>query len=167
MDTLSHGLWGGVAFGRNSRRAFWQSFAFGVGPDLLSFGVFTVDRFLRGGFGRPELGEVPEYVTPLYDVTHSFVIFAFVFAAVWAVRRKPLWTMLAWPLHIFFDIFTHSTDFFPTPFLWPFVEYRFDGVSWATPAIFFTNWALIIVSFVLWRVQKWIRAKNAAKLRNL
>ena len=167
MDTLSHGLWGGVAFGRRSRRDFWLSFAFGVAPDLLSFGVFTVDRLLRSGFSRPELGDVPVYVAPLYDVTHSFVTFAVAFAIVWAIRRKPLWAMLAWPLHIVLDIFTHSSDFFPTPFLWPLVDYRFDGVSWGTPAVFFTNWALLVAALALWRIQRRIRARNAERLRNL
>jgi hypothetical protein len=39
MDILSHGLYGGVAFGRESRKKYLIAFLFGVGPDLLSFGV--------------------------------------------------------------------------------------------------------------------------------
>lgn len=42
MDIISHGLWGGIAFGRKNKKDFWQSFAFGVMPDLLAFGVLTV-----------------------------------------------------------------------------------------------------------------------------
>ena len=41
MDIISHGLWGGIAFGRKRRSLFWWSFGFGVMPDLFSFGIFT------------------------------------------------------------------------------------------------------------------------------
>jgi hypothetical protein len=36
MDVISHGLWGGVAFGRKNKKYFWWSFGFGIMPDLLS-----------------------------------------------------------------------------------------------------------------------------------
>lgn len=161
MDILSHGLWGGLAFGRKNKRDFWLSFLFGISPDLFSFGIFTLANiFSHGVSGRPELSDIPAYVSSLYNLTHSFVVFAIVFAIVWMVLKKPLWTMLAWPLHIAVDIFTHSTDFFPTPFLWPLVSYRFDGVSWSIPSIFFTNWALIVAAFVMWYMQKELRKKK-------
>jgi membrane-bound metal-dependent hydrolase YbcI (DUF457 family) len=154
MDILSHGLWGGLAFGRKNKRDFWLSFLFGISPDLFSFGIFTAASVFSGEFGgRPELADIPTYVSALYNFTHSFVAFVVVFAITWIILKKPLWIMLAWPLHIIVDIFTHSTEFFPTPFLWPFVSYQFDGVPWSIPSIFFTNWALIIASFILWYIQ--------------
>ncbi|MBI5134389.1 MAG: hypothetical protein HZA81_03330 [Candidatus Taylorbacteria bacterium] len=163
MDIISHGLWGGVAFGRKNKRAFWWSALFGISPDLFSFGIFTVaNLFERGGFGRPELSSIPGYVSSLYDLTHSLVVFATVFALAWAVFRKPFWPMLAWPLHIAVDIFTHSTEFFPTPFLWPLSIYRFDGVSWATPSIFFTNLALIAFAYAMWGIQR-LRRRRAVR----
>ncbi len=158
MDILSHGLWGGLAFGRRNKRNFWLSFLFGISPDLFSFGIFTAASVFSGNFGgRPELGDIPSYVFSLYNFTHSFIAFAVVFAIVWAILKRPLWAMLAWPLHITLDIFTHSTEFFPTPFLWPLLPYSFNGTEWSTPSIFFTNWALIIASFILWYVQSKIR----------
>lgn len=168
MDTLSHGLWGSIVFGRRNKRDFWWSFFFGVSPDIFSFGVFTFANlflFEERTFGRPELADIPTYVHTLYNITHSFVVWAIVFALVWAIMRKPFLPMFAWPLHIILDIFTHSTDFFPTPFLWPVTEYRFDGVSWGAPAIFFTNLFLLALSYAIWAIRWYIRKKRLANTR--
>lgn len=159
MDTLSHGLWGSIIFGRKNKRSFWLGFTFGVLPDLCSFGVFMVARLIEsltsGAWqmtaGKPELADIPAYVHTLYDITHSFVIFAVVFGVVWVWLGKPLWEMLAWPFHIFLDLFTHSTEFFPTPYLWPFAHSSVDGIPWSTPIIFFTNVAsLVLIYCVYW-----------------
>ncbi len=40
MDIFSHGLYGGVAFGRISKRDYITAFLFGIAPDLLAFGTF-------------------------------------------------------------------------------------------------------------------------------
>lgn len=150
MDIISHGLWGGLAFGQENKKSFLLSFVIGIAPDMLSFGVFSAMNIL--GFvsgpdwsaGPPDPSTIPNYVYQLYNGTHSLVIFALVFAAIWLIRKKPLYEMLAWPLHIVMDIPTHSTKFFPTPFLWPFGDYRVDGVPWSHPWIFFSNWILLL-----------------------
>jgi hypothetical protein len=154
MDTLSHGLWGGIALGRSSRRSFWLAFAFGTAPDLLSFGLVFANGLLShgldffNGFGHPpDSSLIPGYVHRLYDVTHSLLVFAAVFAVVWAVRGKPLMELGAWGLHIALDIFTHSEAFFPTPFLWPVSEVRVNGVPWSDPRIFFGNVLLLAVLY--------------------
>jgi hypothetical protein len=156
MDTLSHGLWGGVAFGRESKKNFLWSFCFGVAPDIFSFGIFTAASVF--GFvarpewsaGPPPMELIPEYVHVLYNITHSFVIFAAVFFAVWLIYKKPFLPMLAWALHILIDIPTHSTAFFPTPFLWPFFDtLRIDGIPWSHPYIFIPNVALLAMLY-LW-----------------
>ena len=163
MDTLSHGLWGGIAFGRKSRKLFWQSFAFGVVPDILSFGIFFVLTFL--GFasrpnwasGPPPADAIPSYIYTLYDLTHSLVIFAVVFLVVWLLLRKPVYTMLAWPLHILVDIPTHSLQFFPTPFLWPLFDgIRVDGIPWSHPYIFIPNVVFLAVLYFwfYWKSKK-------------
>ena len=46
MDTLSHALYGGVAFGRKSKVSYWKAFAIGLAPDFLSFGIFTASSVL-------------------------------------------------------------------------------------------------------------------------
>lgn len=164
MDTLSHGLWGGVMYGRKNRKSFWLAFTFGILPDMLSFGIFTFARIFNiegsTGFGKPELSDIPQYVHTLYDITHSFVTFALVFGICWAIFKKPIWELFAWAFHIFLDMFTHSTEFFPTPYLWPFSHTRIDGVPWSTPIIFFTNVGFLILIYIVYWYQKITRKKQ-------
>jgi hypothetical protein len=123
MDIVSHGLYGGVAFGRKNRKDFWLSFFFGIAPDLFSFGIFTIGTWI-GIFDRPDWSRgqhpdpamIPQFVSTFYDYTHSLVIFALVFGLVWLIRRRPWWIMAGWGLHILVDIPTHSSAFFPTRF---------------------------------------------------
>lgn len=156
MDILSHGLYGGVAFGRKNRASFWWSFFFGVMPDLFSFGLFTVGTWI-GLFEHPDWSsgqhpdpnQIPQFVHALYDVTHSLVIFALVFALVWLILRRPLWIMAGWGLHILVDIPTHSSEFFPTPFLWPVSDFHIDGHPWSSPEIFIPN-VILLITLYLW-----------------
>ncbi|HTT08271.1 MAG TPA: hypothetical protein VMH34_05720 [Gammaproteobacteria bacterium] len=154
MDILSHGLWGGITVGRGSRRSFWTAFAFGVMPDLFAFGPLFANRMLIHGLDfmnhlgrRPDPSTIPAYVHSVYNVTHSLVVFSVAFALVWLIRRKPLLEMGAWALHIVMDIFTHSTAFFPTPFLWPVAETHFNGVPWSHPIIFIPNVLLLAILY--------------------
>ncbi len=163
MDIVSHGMWGGLAFGRAHKKSFWTAFIFGISPDLFSFGIFSIMNVLGlvsgpdWSAGTPDMSSIPSYVHQLYNVTHSLFVFALVFCLVWAIRKKPLYEMLAWPLHILMDIPTHSIKFFATPFLWPFTDYKVDGTSWSHPFIFFPNWILIIcfyLYFFWWKKRK-------------
>lgn len=155
MDIVSHGLWGGIAFGRRSRRAFWTAFAFGVLPDLLAFGPHFAESIwdsLSGGRWQPTdpqhgYASIPPYVFLVYHVTHSLVVFLAAFLLVWALRRRPLWPMLAWALHILMDIPTHSLRFFPTPFLWPLSDVAFNGISWAQPIILVPDILLLLLTY--------------------
>lgn len=155
MDVISHGLWGGLAFGRKNRRAFLWAFSFGIMPDILSFGMLSCMRILGlasgpdWSNGLPKMSDVPDHIHMMYNLTHSLPVFILVFALVLLATRKVFWPMFAWPLHILVDIPTHSTRFFATPFLWPFSDYRFDGVSWAQPYIFYPNLVLLLICFVV------------------
>jgi hypothetical protein len=156
MDIISHGLWGGIAVGRKSRRDWWTSFAFSVAPDALSFGIFTVLAVLGLSAhpdwqsSAPDLSLIPAYVSVLYDITHSLVTFFVAFGIVWLIRRKPYLPMLAWAFHIILDIFTHSVEFFPTPYLWPFPFSPVDGISWGHPYIWYPNVALLAILYGAW-----------------
>lgn len=164
MDILSHALWGGVGFGRRSKRDYWSAFALGAAPDLLAFAIPSTARLvaymsgngLNEGF-QHNMASFPSYVFTLYSIGHSLVIFAVTFFAVWVFRKKPYIPMLAWGFHIFLDIFTHSIDFFPTPFLWPFSDYHFNGLSWGHPIIFIPNVLLLFAAYGLWA---WSRRKD-------
>ena len=153
VDIISHGLWGGVAFGRANPKRYWTAFAFGVAPDALSFGLLFVQNMLGVGVrpnfsgGPPDPSTIPTYIHALYNVTHSLVIAAVVIGVVCLARhslsgggvvwRKLPVVMLAWPLHILVDIPTHGGDFFPTPFLWPLSSFLIDGIPWSHPWIWF------------------------------
>jgi len=163
MDIISHGLYSGVAFGRNSRKDYWMAFLFGVLPDLFAFTVPFWVMILGGqGFDRPS-AEPPHmygtdsYVYQLYSISHSVVIFALVFGLVWLLKRRPYLPMLGWPLHILVDIPTHSTQFFPTPFLWPLADVRVNGIPWGNPEVFIPN-VLLLVGLYSWWFYK--RRKN-------
>lgn len=166
MDTLSHGLWGSLAFGRKNKTSFWLAFFFGVAPDLFSFGPFFVGSFL-GIFTRPPFSSVPppesaipDFVHLLYRPTHSLIIFSAAFLLIWFIRKKPLWEMSAWALHILYDIPLHTEHFFPTPFLWPVSSYSFDGWSWGSPWIFFPNVAVLAILYFWFFV---IRKRHAKR----
>lgn len=156
MDIFSHGLYSGGLFGRKSKYSYWLAFFFGIAPDLFSFGIFTATVWLGlvsgpdWSAGLPDPTTIPTYVHRLYDVTHSLVVFIAVFGVVWFFRRKPLWELLGWGLHIVVDIGTHSLRFFPTPFLWPISDYSFDGWPWSSPEIFIPNVIILIAIYGSW-----------------
>lgn len=161
MDIVSHGLWGGIAFGRKNRVKFWLSFIFGILPDLIAFGGYFLMVFLRltpppnfGMGAHPPVTDLPEIVYSLYDFSHSLIIFALIFFVLWLIFRRPVWESLAWPTHIVFDIFTHSADFFPTPFLWPVSNFQFSGINWSAPIIFIPNVSLLIILYIWFFVWK-------------
>lgn len=161
MDFLSHGLWGGVALGRRNRRSYALAFVFGMAPDLCSFGLLFANGLLRhgldffNGLGHPpDATQIPSYVHTLYNATHSLPVFAAVFALVWLLRRRPLWELAAWGLHIALDIGTHSAAFFPTPFLWPLADVQVDGVPWSEPRIFVSNVLVLALAYGGWAWQR-------------
>jgi hypothetical protein len=160
MDIISHGLYGGVAFGRTSKISYWKAFFFGIMPDLFSFGVFfavnisTLALGVDFRNGPPDASLIPSYVHSLYNVTHSLIIAALVIGTVWLLKKKPMIELFAWPLHIIVDMPVHTAAFFPTPFLWPISDVQIDGVSWSNPYIFLPNLALLTVLYVVWYLRK-------------
>lgn len=156
MDIISHGLWGSAFMGTEKKSYFWPSFALGMLPDLLAFSVpfiIMIVGAITGSTplseGRPAyLSHSQSYISDLYSIGHSFVIFAAFFLLVWFILKKPYLPMIAWALHILLDIFTHSAGFFGTPFLWPISNYKYDGTPWANPMIFFPNVAALAIAYI-------------------
>ncbi len=163
MDFVSHGLWGGVSFGRRNKKFFLLAAGISIMPDILTEGLFFILYLLSiGGIpgwesGHPNIGDYPMFAQNLYNITHSFVIFALVFALFWVVTRKPVWAVAAWGLHILIDIPTHSLTLFPTPFLWPISDFRVDGVGWDNPAILAIDILLLIIAYAFWLYPKFHR----------
>ena len=159
MDVISHGLWGGIAFGRKSFKNYLIAFLIGVSPDAFSFGIFMLARitgFSKMDFsgGHMDQSLVPQYVHVLYNFTHSLIIFLAVFLLVWLILKKPYWLLGAWGLHILIDIPTHSFEFFPTPFLWPVSNFMVNGISWGSPIIFFPDVAILIILYAIFWYRK-------------
>jgi len=149
MDTLSHALWGKGLFGYRKYR--WYSFLFGALPDLFSFGIYFIHSIFFSSsplMGRPERSEIPEWVYSLYDISHSMVIASIFIFIAYKINKEFAFPMLAWPAHIILDFFTHSIEFFPTPILWPISDFKFDGIPWSNPIVFFTNVLLIFFLFI-------------------
>ena len=153
MDFISHGLWGGIAFGRKNRRDFWISFLIGIGPDILSFGVFFLISLLglidepRFPVGYHDPTTFPSFIYTLYNITHSLVVFGLVFLLLWVILKKPFLLLFSWGIHIVLDIFTHSFEFFPTPFLWPISDFKLDAWIWGDPWIFISNLVLLVLLY--------------------
>jgi len=156
MDIVSHALWGGVTFGRLTKRAFLTAAVISTLPDILTEGLFGALLFLNiGGMpawdhGHPNITAYPVWAQNLYNVSHSFIIFALVFLLIRMFTRKPVWVVGAWGLHIAIDIPTHSLALFPTPFLWPVSDFKVNGVGWHNPFVFSANILLLLIIYSSW-----------------
>ena len=150
MDTLSHAMWGKGFFGYRKYR--WFSFFFGAVPDLFSFGIYFIFNLITKpynlSFGKPALDEIPPWVFSLYDFSHSLIIALIFIMIIFKVNKELSFPMLAWPLHILLDFFTHSIQYFPTPIFWPISNYQFNGIPWSNPYIMLINFIGIFLIFI-------------------
>lgn len=185
MDALAHALWSALIFKtvnlkRSAKEKFniWFAAFWGVFPDLFAFcvplagvgwGLMTRKIHLLGwpypGLDALETACPGTYqlISNLYQLSHSIFLFAIIFLLVWLIRKKPVWPMLMWGLHIVIDIPTHNGDF-PTPFLWPLTDFTIHGFSWHLPIFMILNYAaLFILYFIVWKKEKRAATKNKIK----
>ena len=94
-------------------------------------------------------------------MTHSFIVFFLAFLLMWFVLKRPLWELSAWGLHVLVDIPTHSFVFFPTPFLWPFSDWKFNGWQWMAPTILVPNYVMLFLLYA-WFLAQASRKKRTA-----
>lgn len=118
MDFVSHAHWGGIAFGKGSKKVFPTAAVIWISPDVLTEGLF--------------------------------VVFTLLFLLIWVFERKSAWIIDARGLHILIDIPTHSIDLFPSPFLWPLSDFKFNGIGWHNPIVLGVNILLPISVYLLW-----------------
>ena len=78
---------------------------------------------------------------PVHECAHAFVA--------WKLWGRDAWPIGAWGLHILCDIPTHSTRFFPTPYLWPFHTPFINGLPWARPTFMIANYSLILLTYLI------------------
>ena len=172
MDTFAHGLWGGLVCGRDRGirgrhrlKTFFLACLFGMAPDLLTFGPrffqwalagFPAYPIQPGTNGAPALDSLSPYIFRMYQLTHSLIVWVLLFGLLWLLLRRPVWAFAAWGLHILCDIPTHTTRYFPTPFLWPFKTPFVNGIAWSRPWFMITNYSLIVLltAIILWRARR-------------
>ncbi len=157
MDTFSHALWGLGLFGYRGRP--WWALLFGALPDLLSFGFLLLERIFTGNFtlGKPPLETIPGWTFTVYNLTHSLVVVTIVIPLVYRWRKDMGFALLAWPFHVLLDFPFHTAAYFPTKLFWPVSDFYFSGLSWASPVVWFSNLAGLILLFA-YRKKK--RKKN-------
>lgn len=174
MDTLAHGLWGGLGgrflVKKNRKISTIKAFLWGVFPDLFAFSVPIAYLLWSITFGDMPLGSWPppgphvepsegllpfgSLVNNLYNIGHSFFVFGIVFGFFYLFTKRVQWEMVGWFLHILFDIPTHSYQFFPTPFLWPVSDFKVDGFSWGVPWFMVLNYSLLILVYALVKLKE-------------
>jgi membrane-bound metal-dependent hydrolase YbcI (DUF457 family) len=166
MDFISHALWGGISFGRKTRKIYLLAAGISILPDFLTEGLFGGLYLLGiGGMpgwehGHPNISDYPVFAQNMYNFTHSLVIFVMVFALIWFLLGKRAWVLAAWGLHILIDIPTHSLALFPTPFLWPLSSLRVNGIGWDNPGILVIDIILLSAGYTLWLYPKFRRKQK-------
>lgn len=182
MDILAHTLWAGAGAKainlkkEKTVKVGWAAF-FGVFPDLFAFTLSFTWYFAASIFSfippigpmHPGITEPPNPDTvfvmrlthELYNYSHSLMIFLAVFLLVWIWRKRPMWELGGWLLHILIDIPSHSYAFYPTPFLWPFSDYKFNGYSWAHPMFMAVNYSLLLITYITFT---WLRFKKMKRM---
>lgn len=180
MDLFSHALWTAAVYTLACRRlkkgpkpSVRKAALWGVFPDFFAFTlpvVFILISLAFGWIALSDLGRpgshgpegVPEDALPLFNIVgtlysfgHSLAIFLLIFAVVYKALGRPVWELGGWGLHVVIDIFTHSYQFYPTPFLWPLSDFRFNGISWGTPWFLALNYSLLLLVYsALWLQRK-------------
>ena len=174
MDIFAHGLWAGAAYrALNKKRAERNQKKFSVGwavfwgvfPDLFAFGLPFAIIFWNIFMGNLQMSDFPKpnntepptatslmvlnLASNLYNISHSMIIFALVFAAVLFILKRGPWELCGWALHILIDLPTHTYKFFPTPIFWPISGWKFNGISWGEPWFMAINYISIIAVYIL------------------
>lgn len=126
----------------------YKGIIYGLLPDLLSWAYFFLKKIpfylsninnyisylYKNNFNikklnekiRPPLHEYSNIDYTLYNIFHSI----FTWILIYLLTKNKLFFISI--LAIIIDLFLHSKDYLPTPFLYPLSNYKFDGISWGT-----------------------------------
>jgi hypothetical protein len=155
MDIISHALWTNLIFKELPLYQRWLAIAFGVLPDLISFSSVTFKHMARKlmHHSDPPLHIFPKIVFKLYNITHSLVVWLFIFMMLKIFNFDlAAFVFMGWGLHILLDIFTHSNEYFPTPILWPLSKFHFSGINWSNPYFMLFNYLVIVFFYLLFYI---------------
>jgi hypothetical protein len=179
MDTFSHGFWIWAAFKAAKTKSqkpinIFAAVWWGIWPDIVSFGIASLWIIYALIIGQVSFSDMPRPDTIeasqapkiflitqfLYNFSHSLVVFSVIFIFVCWYFRKIVWELLGWLLHIFMDIPTHASYFFPTPIFWPVSDWTYHGFNWEEyPLFWILNFSAIALVYVIYKVATKI-AKN-------
>ena len=152
MDVFAHAAWTYILF--HNAENFYLYLLAGILPDILSWGFYALYHIPKKGLrpGPPKEKDIPRWVFTLYGLTHSLFSFACVFIILMFITDEIPVYLTAWLVHLMIDIPTHSREYLHTPFLWPFSDYAFPGISWGTVPFMVINWVVIIITIFLIRI---------------
>lgn len=159
MDTLAHALFSGAlrkkVAGQKplSRWTFVWALWWGAFPDVFAFWPILLSMIATGSLARtPNILGIP--IRTLYNYSHSIVIAILVVIIVFLIWKYVLkrglpYAILGWPLHIIFDIPTHTPERFPVHFLYPLSDWTLPfGIYWSTIWFWILTWVVIIAIYI-------------------
>jgi hypothetical protein len=138
MDIVAHALWSYIIFYKHPKR--WLAVLFGVLPDIVTF---LPHLFSEHFSGRQAIFDF------IYQYTHSLFLFFIIFGLFWSFFGARSLFGAAWGVHIVFDIFTHPTSYYPTPFLFPFVSPEVLAFDYRGFGFLIVNYFFIILTITL------------------
>lgn len=152
MDMISHILLTNLVFKDAPTAQRLTATAFGILPDILSFGAMYNTAFLRKVlfFKKPPPSIFPPYTMRLYNFSHSLLVWLAIFCILKLTGQH--WLAIAfcgWGFHILIDIFTHSGKSFPTPILWPISNFHFSGIAWSNKWFLLFNYLMILFLYLV------------------
>jgi len=151
MDIISHALWTNLVFKELPTEQRSLAVLFGVLPDFVSFFRVFGKHFIQKTmhYTNPPINVFPRFVFKLYNITHSLVIWLGVFMLLKILGFTYLALIFCgWGLHILLDVFTHTSNFFPTPILWPFSNFHFSGIQWSNKWFMLFNYAILLFLYL-------------------
>lgn len=180
MDIVAHTLWAGAGVALWQRRAAVprRTAAWTIGlaalPDVLQMipvlawwgftgGAFdAVKAFAIAVPGRaPDLpASVTQLAYTLHCLSHSAIVATLATWLVWRLRGALWLPLLGWWSHILIDVFTHSSDYFPSPVLFPLTMRGFDGIAWNTP------WFMGLNYLALTAIGAWLLLSGVVRRRS-
>jgi hypothetical protein len=184
MDSISHALWSSfIARGINlnlkskEKLNIWFIAFWGMFPDIFAFAIPLIAvcfGLIRGkvhllGWPYPGISSLEstmpliyKIIGILYHISHSLIVFIFIFILVTIILRKPILAMSFWGLHILIDIPTHNGNY-PTPFLWPFSDFTINGISWKLPLLIIINYSLLLIAYMMIKRKEYALRKQRGK----
>lgn len=165
MDFISHFLWFFIltynkyfAKGKKFFKTKWNKtagFVFSFAPDIALFPylAYVGYNLLLGYPLSAARTNVPDWVFPIYQFFHSYLVFLIVAIALFLLAKEYFMPFfIGWGLHITADVFLHKGNFANRPF-YPFSAFTINGFfAWDyNPIFILVNFAVIaVIFFLLW-----------------